>query len=469
MKLQERLKDLILELDRVHPEGSVDLKAWEELTEGRKLPNFVRAENGHERWFTRKALAALSDVAGIIHENDPGVSSVLELKPFRDITRRCIADLHATGALDLAVHDIDHVRDAVHEAVRNSISEVTATFTHYFPSWTLGMETEQPFIVGPVTFMTIEQWIDSVEFSTDTLQRYLNTPGESAKWKDTLREILARKGLHGEAGTATKLELATSVHHALGDCPSILKVTVSGYEFHLSRKVGEIVCKSALDGVTLQFGGRDYFYQQVLGHEHLPPIHTGMIVAMDGELLQPGGAWGPRVRIVSYPQVRDAVAKSKAYFDACGAILQALLEPDKARHPNLAKRWTTALDWFAEGQRERNDAVALSKIATSLDVLSCGGKFGGILEMLVSLLGMSADVVIVKGRRPQTLAQVVRNIYERGRSQILHGTEFDRLKSFETTRNHAAFVARVALWEAAQRLTRFTGPDENLAFRSMPE
>lgn len=437
------------------------------MTEGDGLPNFVTAENGRERYFTKKALAALRDVAVIIHESDKNVSSLMELAQFRDLVRRCIADLHAVS-LDLSARDIDHVQVEFRKSIQAKLSQVPRAFTHYFPSWTLGMETERHFVLGPVTFMTIEQWIESVEFDTDTLQRFLNTPDENAKWKESLRQILGRHRSNLREEASAHVSLASSVYAALSDCPSVLRVAVSGYEYHLSRKVGEMICKSALDAVSLLFGARDYFYQQALGHERLPPLRTSSIVEMDGYLLLPGSARGPRLRIVSYPSVRDYLSNNASSLDALSAILRALLEPSAARHPNLAKRWTSALDWFAEGQRERNDAVALAKIGTSLDVLSCGGKFRGILEMLAHLLSLNDATVIVSGRLPLTLAQVVRNVYERGRSQILHGTEFDRIKSFETTRNHAATLARLALLEAAQRLQKYVGGDGDKAFRCMP-
>lgn len=466
MTLLERLKDLILELDRVHPNGSVDLKAWE-LDANSVLPNFVLAESGVERWFTQGALHALADVAAILHENDARLASMIQLEQFRGIFRTGIANLHATGELDLSVHDAEHIQCKIWDMAWTSASGATRTFTHYFPSWTLGMEAERPFVLGPVTFMTVDQWVDSVDFGTDTLQRYLDAPTENARWKSTLRGLLARRRKQSQEQNEVTIGLASSVYSALGECPSILKIAVSGHEFHLSRKIGEMICKSALDGVTLQLGRREHFYQQVLGHEHLPPFSVASIAEMNGELLQLGSAWGPRLRIASYQQVRDAIAGSEEYLAACGTILRSMLGINGAAHPQLAKRWTTALDWFAEGQRERNDAVALTKIATSLDVLSCGGRFRGILAMLVNLLDVDEGCQILSGRRPQALAQVVRNIYDKGRSQILHGTEFDRIKSFEATRSHAAYLAGLALREAALRLSKFTGVDGDTDFRSM--
>ena len=153
--------------------------------------------------------------------------------------------------------------------------------------------------------------------------------------------------------------------------------------------------------------------------------------------------------------------------NAFARILEALVNPAAFPHPNLSKRWTTALDWMAEGSREKNDAVALTKIASSLDVLSCGGKYGGILRMLMHLTGWKETDVITTASNPQTLGQVVKDVYDNGRSQILHGTHFDRLKSFATQRGLADFLARIALIESASRLATFSGNDGDKEFRTI--
>jgi len=89
MTLQEKLKELIEEMDRVHPEGVVDPKAWD-LTEGNGLPDSVTAENGYERFFTKKARATLRDFVGIRYESDRAVSSVMDVKQFGQLVRQCI-------------------------------------------------------------------------------------------------------------------------------------------------------------------------------------------------------------------------------------------------------------------------------------------------------------------------------------------------------------------------------------------
>lgn len=137
-------------------------------------------------------------------------------------------------------------------------------------------------------------------------------------------------------------------------------------------------------------------------------------------------------------------------------------------HPQLASRWATALDWYAEGQRERGDAIALAKLGTSLDVLASGGKFAGILNLLTNLLDLPESAAFTRGTKQTTLRAVVKDIYDSGRSQILHGNRHDRMEAFESDRNAAAYLARLALIEAALRLEGYTGADEAKSFRTMP-
>jgi hypothetical protein len=59
-------------------------------------------------------------------------------------------------------------------------------------------------------------------------------------------------------------------------------------------------------------------------------------------------------------------------------------------------------------------------------------------------------------------------MYESGRSQILHGTHYQRLKRFEELRELALVVVPNALVEAAMRLAAYSGADTDTAFRSMP-
>ena len=144
------------------------------------------------------------------------------------------------------------------------------------------------------------------------------------------------------------------------------------------------------------------------------------------------------------------------------------MTPSNATHPLLSKRWAMSLNWYAEGARESNSAIALAKFGSSLDVLASCGKANGITGMLENLFGCGRDAVLVNGEKPRTLSALVAEVYDSGRSQILHGTHIDQLKSFDESKAYASQLARLALLIAAERLTTFAGSDaDDKAFRSM--
>ncbi|QHG87872.1 hypothetical protein EBN15_13965 [Xanthomonas cucurbitae] len=80
---------------------------------------------------------------------------------------------------------------------------------------------------------------------------------------------------------------------------------------------------------------------------------------------------------------------------------------------------------------------------------------------------MDSDAVVTKWPEPRTLKKWVDNIYEKGRSQILHGNHVDRLKSFAETRQVAQQLCGITLRIALERLSSYDGADEPRAFQSM--
>jgi hypothetical protein len=460
--VRDDLQTLVCELDRIHGNGFHDAKAV--ITES-GLPDFVTAENGVQRHFTGKARQALAHVAATLHGDDSSISSFIELGNFENILRQTLADLHAAGDFEgfCANGNVDAKAKLLKE-IHSRISRLTNEFTHSFGAWTLGMEWKHPFRLGPVTFFSREQWIDSVDFHEEAKEHYLEEKEANFRWREILKEALSRPK------DATPLPgLASAVYSALAECPSVLKVTIKGHEKELSRKLAELVCKTALDAVSLLFGGPEFFHQQALHDERLPPVGSDRLTESNGFLWLPGMSLGLRIRHLSYDQVTTALTNMSRSLEKFEPILDALVNPASHSHPKLAQRWATALDWFGEGNREKSDAIALAKIGTSLDVLCCGGKFKGIRDTVVHLTGVPGDEEVIRGRQSKTLSALVKNIYDDGRSQILHGTHYERLKSFAQERDRAAYIARIVLIEAAVRLSKYTGDDTDKAFRTMPK
>ncbi|MFD1700130.1 hypothetical protein ACFSB1_12390 [Halopseudomonas phragmitis] len=442
------------ELDRVH-------KGAEPWSEEVGIPDFVTADNGMQRYFTQKAREALWQFSSTLHQNRPKNSLKIEPEEYYKIVRQAVADLHAEERfLGFDGIDAGNLIASLKSLIEERLAKITNEHTHYFPAWTLGMERNGPFSLGPVTILSRADWIDKVDFPENGKDRYLNQPEANHRWKEILNSALQ------QPKDKSLLEgLAGAVYRAVSTCPALVEVTIYGYERQFSRKLARLVSKTALDSVSLGIGAPECFLQQALQDERLPPVGSDSLIETNGFLWLPGSVLGGRFPSLSPERVVQALTDMNEIIPAFEAILKGLVDPGNHPHPKLVNRWATALDWFGEGNRESSDTIALAKLGTCLDVLCCGGKNVGIRDMVVHLTGTDGDVQVIGGSRPRTLKQLIKDIYDHGRSQILHGTHYDRLESFAAERKHAAYLARIVLIESAVRLQSYDGLDDEKAFR----
>lgn len=460
------LAKLIEELDRLHlpkPPGAE--------TKPEKIGpfDFVTAQNGYQRHFNHAAKRALLALAQAWQEEAPRLAIRVETNELVALLRQTVADLHAEGKL---VEDATQNLRAVDDRVQQILKQTTTEFTHSFPARTAEMECVEPFVIGPVTIMTRKEWLDTVDFSSAAKQNTIDGEEANRDWKEALlRELSPRK-----SSASVPLEpepmpsLAASMYGPLRSGRSMVRVTLTGYERSLSSKAARHICKTALDGLSLILGGKSHFHIQTLADERMVPISHHTIIEKNGFLLLPGTGLTAQVPIWTGHRVKAELEEelSRTARDALANILDGLVKPDSHRHPLLAMRWATALDWLAEGTREVSDAIALTKIGTSLDVLTMGGKFGKILDMLTHLTGWSEEREFQIGPYPRTLRWLVKQLYDHGRSKILHGNVFDRLQPFAEMRSIGAELARIALMHCALRLQRYEGEDGDIVFRDIP-
>jgi hypothetical protein len=456
MKLKDSLKELVDELDRIH---SMDFNWSKELG----MPDFVTASNGFQRHFTTRARELLRSTVNILHSNRSNNSIKIEIEGYEKIVRQVIADMHADNEF-INFYD-DENKTAIKKIKTETESRIESgadVYTHYFPAWTAGMERQSPFYIGPVSFISRNDWIDLVDFPEQGKKRYLNNPEANYKWRDILKDALEKP--HDRTPIPG---LAATVYSAVEKCPSLIKVTISGYEKDFSRKLARIVCKTALDSMSLCIGSKALFHQQVLQEERLLPVGTFSIVETDEFLWLPEQSMSDRIPSLSGDMIDKAISDIRSVIPAIAFILEGIVAPDKHRFPKLSNRWATALDWFGEGCRESSDSIAVAKMGTSLDVLSAGGKYAGIATMVSNLLDIEGDREVIGGENPLTLNKVIKEIYDDGRSKILHGTYFNRLEAMKIERERAFFFARIALIESAVRLMKYDGADNDDVFRTI--
>ncbi|MDH5885329.1 HEPN domain-containing protein [Vibrio splendidus] len=457
MSIREHLTALVIELKYIHSEAF----SW-----GKEhgFPCFVTDEmHGYQISFTATATDHLRKLSIVIFENRDKDLPRIELGSYMKVTQQVVANMFAAGDFDdsFMAGDRSAIK-ALKLKIEQVISKNVKSFTHYFPAWTLGVESELPYKLGPVLLISREKWIETVDFPQSGKDSYLGESEANHNWKDLLKEALNSTNHQGNIPG-----LASDVYYAVKDCPSLVKVTVTGFERDYSRKLARIVAKSALDSLSLLLGGRSSFLQQAIHEERLGPVRTHRLIETNGKLWLPGSGLSDRVNRISKTRLEEAMKTIESFVPAIAFVLEGLLNPEKHSYPKLIMRWATALDWFGEACRESSDAVAIAKLGTSLDVLSNGGKYGGISDMVSILLGIDGSDIVVKGDKPKTLGQLIKQIYDDGRSKVLHGTYYDRLESLESERKLAEEVARNTLISAVLCLFEYKGEDDDKAFRDM--
>ena len=457
MSIRAHLTALVHELKYTHS----DAFSWRDE---HGFPHFVTDEKyGNQISFTPDATKHLEKLARIIYANRDKKLPKIEVYSYTKITQQVVANMFSAGNFDdeFLVDDKPAIK-LLKSSIERVIVEMVQPFTHYFPAWSIGVESEAPFVLGPVQLINREDWINSVDFPQIGKDSYLGESKANNQW-----QVLLKNALNNKGSGPNIPGLAADVYDAVKDCPSLVKITVEGFERAYSRKLAKIIAKSALDSLSLLFGGRSLFLQQALHEERLGPARTHRLIETSGKLWLPGSGLSDRVAHISKQQIDGAMKSIEPFIPSIASVLEGLLAPEQHIHPKLVMRWATALDWFGEGCRESSDAVAIAKLGTSLDVLSNGGKFAGISEMVSNLLGVEGDRIVIKGEKPQTLRQLIKQIYDDGRSKVLHGTYYDRLESIEVERQHAYDIARNTLISAAVCLYKYKGVDEDKAFRSM--
>lgn len=462
---KQALAKLVEALDSMHPQGSYNHTA---LGAERAPPDFVTTRNGQQRLFNRPAKIALLSLVNAWQKEVPKLAIRVESKQLEWLIRQNVADLHAENILKASPTENLRMLD---DTVQKVLEQTKTDFTHSFPARTLGMEHGEPLVVGPVSIMTREQWIGVVEFSDYAIKNCPGGEDENQNWKEALLLALTKPKGTMKPGEPPMPWLAAQMYDPLKTGRSVMRIKLSGYERSLSTKAARHICKTALDGLSLILGGENHFHSQTLADERMVPVSNHTIIEQDGFLMPPGLSLSKQVPGLTGKKVKEVLDGEHLLpiRDALAHILEGLVSPESHPHPLLAMRWATALDWLAEGTREVSEAISLAKIGTSLDVLTEGGKFGKILDMLTHLTGWDEKREFRVGANNRTLRWLVKELYDHGRSKILHGNVFDRLQTFAEVRTVGAMLARIALIECALRLKHYTGDDEHTAFRTIPK
>jgi len=456
-KLSDVLDVVVNELDATH-----DADGFVTLPDD-YLPNFIVTRSGSERHFTKRAQDAVGALVIRLYSDRSEYQDVVRQEQFRQLVRSCVADLHAEARFATTPSEGRARLKLLEQELEDRLRGVQLPFGHAFPATTLGIEAKGTYWVGPVEVASVKDWFESITLSARNLRQY-GIP-ESSDWRAELHVVLQSSERRGvRPNSPDYLEELVEAFHG---CDAVVSIAVSGLEQHYSREVARMAARTALDGISLlSRRGGTAFSQQALSDERLPPLRSHSVVGFKGEHWI-GGSWTERAIPVRQGGIRSNVFGDERMYESLCEVVGCLVDSRSHRHPQLAMRWAAALEWYAEGCREASATLAVTKLASSLDVLTCGRTANGITQMMTNLLGITPNDPVFENDTA-SLRQVVQRIYGDGRSQLLHGNHVDREVAFDEERGQARALADFALLNLLKRLSTYQGPDTEFAFIDMP-
>lgn len=417
-------------------------------------PNFTTSRNGIQIGFSSDFLNFSQIFAKKIYDNDKTLQKI-DFDNLLKIAKQSIVDFYTERKFENFDENKSEIIKQLKEYIIDLVSKEIRYFTYFIPVKTLGFEQIKKFKFSDLEIISQDELI-SQEISITNNKKF-----ERVNYKKYIADKIDDKQDLEELDDTLSWQL-NNLTNSIKVSKSFVKVNIQGYDNELSFQLANIITKTTLDSISLLIGAKDLFFQQVLVSDKSLPAMNYNLLKMDGDLMLPGMSLSPVIPVISPKKAFEFLNKdkNKIFIDAISKILVSLKDPSQC-HTKLANRWATALKWYAEGIREQDEAIALAKLATSLDVLSKGGKNIGILSMLKEMFKMNEEDIIVD---KLTLKEFVKNIYNNERSKILHGTEYERLKSFKSQKSRYIPIIRCALLISLEELYKFEGEDFDGSF-----
>lgn len=429
----------------------------------RSFPDIITTRSGKQITYVGELRYKIELIAIIIKDNLPNSLKNISYKSLYEICRDSICDLYTENILHEGIikNNREHIKTLKKE-IHKRIEESLMKLTHNIPANTCLFPFSESVLIGPVTIYSNLEWVKHIELNKRLIQDLSIKDEDLTTWKEEIIKLASPL-----EPNETKNSIAYSLYEKIKKSNSVLKIEIEYFEFELSVQLAKISAQTALDSFSLIFNNKNVFIQQNLYSRPTPPIRFDILISHDNELTFARSHLTERVPMYNGDDISKLLKEQSEFINAAGKIINSVINKNPQPHKSLSIRWTTSLNWYSEAQREQDDAIALAKIGISLDVLSGGGEWLGILKMVKNVLKIDDQFIIFEHPEKTALREFISDLYNKGRSQIVHGNHIDKLIPFEEQRKKASLICREILMASAKNLIKYNGNESHDAFVKM--
>lgn len=415
---------------------------WEPLQTGAdsgfSFPPQLWLGDGRSLAATDKLIAAISEYAHILLNNNQSLKSALNNQEFESLVQRAFAQ--SLVAVDHGLLT-DGISVEIQKKVEARISEAIA-FNGKPVDLMLGCQLLvgdgiYPITIGPVNFDERLQWLDRAHKDgrvSNVAMRRL-----SAKWNGQVQrkrkesiDYLTEKG----------------VLNSVGHYPVVCTVGTEGLSSKFVEEKGLLAARLAMTALSLMWQSPS----KALGWMKLQ--HDGKSFVCHHVRFGVGCGLGSSMSISGLPTGKfvepdwiKTYALYSAQFGQIGEALSAFVNPEiHTTRSNLLNALFLSLWWYHQACRETSNQMATTKFAASMDALAGGHKAQGIVKFIGARLRFAPDEALMKDGR--TTKSVVAEIYDAGRSRLIHGTSVNFSHDWTEAREAAEELGRLCLLSA---------------------
>ncbi|ESY94847.1 hypothetical protein [Mesorhizobium sp. LNHC209A00] len=398
------------------------------------LPSFVSNGHGGSLMLSRAMETSIARISSVLKQNNPVLSRSHTDNEWNQVLRTALGPL--LTKIDIA-GDPDASADEILVSVRGALAQANrgGVHDHAFGCTLFKDSGIAPFSLGPVRFEPRLDWIarktEEGDISSVTTRRVIKTwAGHKARQRKRVADR------HRESG----------VLEAIGSCPYVCSVITDGLAHGAGALKAQTAARLALICVALWWptpsralDGFNLLIDRAVRQQRSLTFAPGRIVLIGGRLQ--GRPHGPQISPADWAGI---LQNNSDAFRTVAEVLEFYLSPTgTVGRPKLMNALAQALLWFHEGCREQVDLIAIVKFAACLDALASGRESAGILRLIKARLGPEPnDPIRTNG---QTTKQGVEEIYGKGRSRTIHGTNENFGDDWISTRRFSEEIARHCL------------------------
>lgn len=426
------------------------------------VPPTIRVGDGRSIYVSQRSVASIQEIARVYRQNSVEYRGALPHKEMAELVSCAIGSIIGVSIpADVTEFPIPVDSDAFLVALRARLATdllaLNRELTHVFGAWVIQGDTIATIDIGPVHFALRARWVSDAVTAGVVTESHASRLLQHWQRGGTL-DTGPTEGIDGY----TPREIADAV----GSCPWVCAVRVFGHTHTRSQQKALLAAHIALAAISLGWETPSQQAKETGLIYEIGPGRSRYTVTFSNDCIVEAGSYSV-LRLGRFLTMGDATAffsKTGRRLDTVGSALNTFLSTSPTGPKRLLEEaLCQSLIWFGEACNEPLEFMAIVKFTAALDTLAKGGKVGGICKLIQRRYPKS-DVNAPFLNDGTSVKQLVVQIYETGRSRIVHGTRSSLIDDLEQLRARAELLATIVLRACIFWLDTYTGADDVSAF-----